>query len=1285
MPKLLFTPEGEPYFVPDDEADSGPIGAFPKHEPDKDQLSQLILQQEGDSGQRSPLRDAEQHRPSEGVDAPVPVPSYEDVVARRAERQLADLEQRRAAKPLASDTFMNDVIAKAIEPERQFGRGALDTIGALPWDIGAGIVDLFNSPQMQQGAKLVPMAQPFADIARMLGPETSQSMRSKGEASRRFTQAVTGAKEIGLTPLERIAQIGGESVNPMTLAPSLATGVITGARYLHEAISPPAQAEQRLTQAAPVIQSVGGPTKISVDELKLLGGLAAVSIGMAFAPKIFSKLKLARVPALPRPVREAVPGTMAISKPGDLARTYDDANAGAMRILRRAGVVPSAADRVWTTMRIQTRATANALTDSAINVGRMETPAFTFQTRVPMAQLAKLETEQVKNYLHVMDTIDELKMLSISKGARQNPHAGPITVRGMNLTDAWGLKNNLEAAAPNIKEISKAYKENLKALRKFETTGEYSTLTTKEARFQNAQRSNYVSFGGNRVTDRNVERPSAIKTTANEMRVRLRNRMQNEAVGMYVDEARKVMPNLFVRAAPEQITAGDLGKNVVTFMRRGVKEHYTTDPLLADVLRMDPYYMQSITGQVAYSTKRFMEMATTGEFAPWFAMTSALRSWEIGKLTVPAGMKSPTLLGTAKAIPQQILPQVANVIAKTLDRSSNGWLSQVFGQGNVQALSTRLAMAYERSLFAQLQTVGGGRGSILQQQISANNKLTEAIKTASGPFAQLLEGYRALLNSVHNAPAFNFASRNAGKVSLPELAMQSRHLTGDPRVGGEFYSKAIGSDRAVPIRFVNESSRLSQTLGSAAKVYGGVTELGRTGIPWFNATMQGVKRIGEAYLDNPAQFIARTWLYQITPAAATYMGARALGDDPNGVSYVDYMMNRRSEYNQMMNFYIPVPGRPAEDGIEFPGFHELTYAKHMAEVAFDHAFRSSIFTEKEDFFAATANFLKIVAEPPVPPMLNVGLASQGMVGPQGPFTGEAYRKRSDPYDQNGGLPASIELYARAITPGIADVVGTGAAAFTQTPKGFFNAIGNGLLASGRRVVEKTPLVRDVMNLHVPITGNTAITDELFKKQRVLRQLESYYKTWNVAGGEIGAKPRSAGGEVVANQQLGPRPPSQAAGINQPPPTNPLYNMFIEEVHNKFVKDNPKDRRGNDTGAIGFQSLWDRYRLATNQLQRIKKVNEGNNVTWTRELEGRPQQTDYLRRNKVDPTDIKQVRNFYEKQRQDAARVLLFTIRGVENDFSKRLGKPFKIEDLNPYGKGDLGEAGPVEDATPSEF
>jgi hypothetical protein len=186
-------------------------------------------------------------------------------------------------------------------------------------------------------------------------------------------------------------------------------------------------------------------------------------------------------------------------------------------------------------------------------------------------------------------------------------------------------------------------------------------------------------------------------------------------------------------------------------------------------------------------------------------------------------------------------------------------------------------------------------------------------------------------------------------------------------------------------------------------------------------------------------------------------------------------------------------------------------------------------------------------------------------------------------------------------------------------------------------------------------------------------------------------------------------------MGQPEPTNPLYIQFAKEVHDTFMRDATlsaggekhwknleaqKAKFANDpfklseiqakqeriqeeenAGGIGFKSLFERYNIATRAIQRINKVNAGNFVTWQDYLLNEGEVMQYLHENKVNVQDPVSVKNFYERQRQDAARVILHTIKSVENKFSKDVGQPIKLEDIKPYGQG-IGKDVDVTDSEP---
>ena len=969
-------------------------------------------------------------------------------------------------------------------------------------------------------------------------------------------------------------------------------------------------------------------------------------------------------------------------------------------------------------LRFQSRGEANALGESAVIGGRAETPTFTFQTPVPMADLISANVPNTSRYMNLRNVFDEIGMTDarIASGRIKNPPPGPTTVQGMTMPDVLQEMNALEQAHPQLRQIAQGYTQNLRDLRKFESTGEYGTLSKKDRAWENANRPNDTAFTGTRALD---ESPAddILQNSARTIAGRIKFRIENETKGMYVDEVKRVMPDLFRPVSKEWLDKHPRAQTkVVSFYRRGVLERYTTDPYIADVMKLDPYYMTGAVQQTLYGTKRLLEMGATGALAPWFAPTSLIRSVWINRHTAPdvfPGAKSVGFTRSLYAIPQQLVPQLAKAISTSLESGSAGWLSRTLGVGNAQALSTRLAHTYHNSLFQQLRSVGGTQGNILTQQAVARNQLQSAIQATTGPLKTLLNAYMRTLEAVHNAPSFAFASKNLGKVPLPKLAGAARHLTGSPRIGGQYYSGGgLFTGGTKPIRFEDTRQGLrgsvSRTaLNVVAKPYGYMTELSRSSVPWFNVTTQGIKRIGEAYLKNPAGFVGRTWLYTMLPSAAGYMYVAGLGKDPNGRNYVDYMMNGRNDYRKLMNYYIPIPGRPAEEGIEFPRFHELAPAAHMMETALHHTTHSSLFSQTEDFTRVAQSFFNTAINPPLPPVFGAGLATVGYSAPQGVFGGEMYKRRSEPYDQSGGLPVNLELLIRALSGGIGDVVGAGAAAFTQTPKGVDKAFKNALSEMGTRAVSKTPILRDALGIHAPATGNTDVVKEMFEKNRAIKQLSRYYNTWTVKEGALyGEKPITESGERVAQDKLGSRPPRGNPGMGQREATNPLYIQFAQEVHDKFMRDatlsaggqkhwknleNQKAKFANNplklseiqakqekieqeesTGGIGFKSLFERYGIATRAIQRINKVNAGNFVTWQDYLLNEGEVTQYLHENKVNIQDPVSVKNFYERQRQDAARVILHTIRSVENDFSKRVGQPIKLEDIQPYGKG-IGE------------
>jgi hypothetical protein len=86
----------------------------------------------------------------------------------------------------------------------------------------------------------------------------------------------------------------------------------------------------------------------------------------------------------------------------DRARIADDVNAGVLRLGRRAGIDPVTMKELETKFGVETRANAHALVDGAIMRGHMESPTFRFQAKDSLANIARKETDQSRQYMHLM-------------------------------------------------------------------------------------------------------------------------------------------------------------------------------------------------------------------------------------------------------------------------------------------------------------------------------------------------------------------------------------------------------------------------------------------------------------------------------------------------------------------------------------------------------------------------------------------------------------------------------------------------------------------------------------------------------------------------------------------------------------------------------------------------------------------------------------------------------------------------------------------------------------------
>lgn len=1262
-----------------------------------------------------------------GPDAPsVPISGDNMPTPSFIEAQLPD-----APKPPPA-SFM-DMVNASLEGPKQFGAKVVGQATSLPFVLGAMGTTLFDqghdtggatswmleqAKKMERGADYQFDAKENADtlggkagaflgkIFTPFGKHTAVATALTGSATvaSEMIQGAQAKQEMTKAQAERLL-FPGIGNNALDTDPTVAANLV-GPRVSH------------------TVQTAAGPVTLDEPNFRILGYMGAATIGALAMP--WMARRVLSLPAFQRVGRmvEESPGVMAYSNRMDFIRTQDDKFAGIQRISRDLGVNPIALDEMQKVFDFSTGSGARNLTNSAVVTGRMESPNFSYNVQVPIGKLVQVEAQlpELTEYLHLWNTLDEIK--SIERGlsnkgnnavANQVINAGHVTVRGMDKYTVNQAIRSMEASplGQQLKDARTVYIDNQKTVRNFAGSGEYAIYSKRELQEMNRYELNKVHQAQDIAATATMagQAPASEQFAVYQTKI-MRERMENEAKGLYIDNlhatqrdaVRRIEDIMGVDKDGNTIVFKSVAKqleenaswkaNAVTFYRRGVKETWITDPFIADVLKMDPYMASGSLTTILDLGRNAVEKTTTGVLAPWFSTTSMIRNHMLIKQSASAGFVPPNMFNTAAAIPQQLYARMANDISARLDHWSKGYLGQVYQgkfQNGLQSLSTKLAQVYEQSTYAALSQRGGVHtGMFLDYNKQAAQSIRQALQAVpAGVSHTALDGLAAFFESIHGSANFAYAAKNIKRgVSKNAAAMESRSVTGNNTKSGQLRVGSTGRN----IRFEDPNAGILARIGDDyARIYGQLHEVGRQSAPWWNVTTQGMKAVGKAYLDNPAKFVGNAYIHSVLPSAAVWFYNRGLGTDPNGISYTDYQMNRRTPYDSLMNMYIAIPGKPAEEGIRIPLPHEMATFFAMTSAAMHHMTHTGAFDRPDDFMRTalalvgrdykpsndvpiwsaeqsvmqiTKKAAEVALVPAAPPIVGMVAAAGGFTMPEGPFGG-AYKKREELNDQNG-MNAAHELMMRAIAPGLADVVYSGWAGMTQDPEEIQKAAG--AKAATRRAVEKMPIVRDVVGWQAPVTGSTRTTSEYFDDKGIFSKIDNWYKERDPdAVGKVEKVGRSKQGEEVTDMFMRPAPPATNLGKNRSSP-NQLYTVFMEELHAKLGKDTITESKGENkgqaSGGIGFLSHMKRYTLFTNLIKNVR--NNDTLPTWTKRIKQEPGLVEYLKKNRIDPSNPRLVRNFLEHERQTAARQVMFTLRAVEQDFGKRLGDPkFKFEMLDP--------------------
>ena len=994
---------------------------------------------------------------------------------------------------------------------------------------------------------------------------------------------------------------------------------------------------------------------------------------------------------------------------------------GLTRIAQKLGATPELLQHIRSKISLGTGSGASYVTDQYFTNGFAVTTAGALPKRRPMQFLSEVFHRQPPE---VQDVIQRYTLLKDSLD-RFNQKKPPATVRGLTPKQIKQQLALIEQAYPNVAPFFKAILNNIDNVHMFSARGEYAVRSIEETRHIRKAAGNSIPvrtdllFGKSpwekleliKSSDPRLEKPvlsktgkrsqavgnlntphlpvteSAMDYIGHEIQVRLRN----EAVGSYIDnlrslpEGKRIARRLGPKESRKLLKANPQWRpHVVSFYRRGKKEVYLVgDRMIADILKFDPAFLSSDTAQVLYRTKRAFEAGTTGILAPWFAFTQALREPAIGKVTHPPGTVAPKYRGVAQAVVEQITARTAQRWSKSLRESIDvdGVFSRTFGKKATKALSDRLGYHYRNSLLALIDNSGNYNAALLEQQWRQTRTALDKFLSSKNPRLtpaqrEGLAFWRTTLYSAHNAARYDFFKRNKDAAlaarkpaeALGELSQQTMKLTGDLTTAGVSHVRSGGKTR--PIRF--NTARPNVLTAPTASVVGGLAQFTRTGGPWANAMIKGMYAIGHRYWQNPAQFTSRVWATLGVPAVAEYAWNASLGPE-----YTEYMMEQRSAYNQTMFWYIGLPGVAPENGLHVPKFHEGAIYPRLVTTALDSTFRPTrqLGDTRSMYMDAFNTWAGIVAVPAAPPIASALGGTVGMALPQGPFGGEAYKPRKLPDDPRESFSVKYELVSRALLGGLADVIGQSYAAFTHTPDGLLKAIKNGAKEAGLTVAAKAPVFSDLLQLRT-MSANTPDSIRYYRYKDDLDVLLENHAARSQPGRRIhkdaDASKKSNRGTYATGDRSVYRSgepvgdvPNYSLGIPPEPPTNPLYNEFIDHVVKNFE---------NDTSGTlkGFETLTKHMGRARRIIRDLRFVNEGSLHNWQQGVLESPETMNEMLELGIDPTkltvkDARRLRNEMTKRVQEITRVLIEFVMETESQLSEKYGRPIKLKDLKPFG------------------
>ena len=690
---------------------------------------------------------------------------------------------------------------------------------------------------------------------------------------------------------------------------------------------------------------------------------------------------------------------------------------------------------------------------------------------------------------------------------------------------------------------------------------------------------------------------------------------------------------------------------------------------------------------------------------------------------------------TLAAIPAQIVPRALHKLAPTAawfeNRIQNSDLGKLIDPAHHNIMSRAMEKAYQDSFYKRMLDNGAYSGTTLQQDRVIHSNVTKAMldnpDPKMGPIYDLMNssfghwmkfawgGVEATgrgvknvgkaanesLRAVQEAPNFGWAYKvgktadelnrptvNGRKMSDAELAARMRNYTGDPSTRGFIYSENQQTGKQETLRYQPKNKFDELRADAYTKIAQGAHGA-RMSTPWAGVLIQSPASTLRAMRDNPVRANLAFGISHVLPETAAYFWnmhqteedkERAKQEGRMPYDYLDYYLHQRSENNLMNNtWFAPTDGKRPEEGLEFKHYQEGILQRYMTRAWWQQYFGINMHNMKEDLAAATWGFLGGAIIPPQPSWYNAMLGTQGAVSPQG-WLGGIQKRRVNQYITLGGGESPLELTARAIIPSLSDLgitaytAGSSAPTWGEVPKAAAQAV-------GERMLERTFGVGDILGFKPQRAGSSDVTEELWRKRHSIEDLLYRWNVWDTGGGAVKQKPASAAGGAYSTPFLPDKPPMDKdkipnPGQNQPDPPNPLYKMMMGELEKTFGRDDP------GKGGIGWKSMWKDYMKYGSLVARMKTVNRGDEGQWIQSHndpnnKGALGETPaFLLDHGVDPTNFRQIRDFYAAQHYQVANTMMKTIKATEQRINAMPAirdmlkdKEFTIEMLDPNELG----------------